>query len=118
MPVMRRSQAVAILGVGNKPRIHRKGGGEVAYLADVTWHIVEQKRAEEALDEERRRLQQALDEVKTLRGIVPICANCKKIRDDKGYWNQVEQFVSDHTEAEFSHGICPDCAQRIVSGII
>jgi PAS domain S-box-containing protein len=75
--------------------------------------ITERKRAEEALEEERRRLQQALDEVRTLRGIVPICANCKNIRDDKGYWNQVEKYVSDHTEAKFSHGICPDCAEKL-----
>ena len=71
------------------------------------------KQAEEALEEERRRLQRALDEVRTLRGIVPICANCKKIRDDKGYWSQVEKYVSDHTEARFSHGICPDCVEKV-----
>ncbi|MHB8091437.1 MAG: GAF domain-containing protein [Syntrophales bacterium] len=114
VPVMREGRVVAILGVGNKPADYtERDVATVAYLADVTWHIVEQKRAEEALEEERRRLQQALDEVKTLRGIVPICANCKKIRDDKGYWNQVEKYVSDHTEAQFSHGICPDCVQKL-----
>ena len=75
--------------------------------------ITERKRAEEALEEERRRLQKALDEVRTLRGIVPICSNCKKIRDDKGFWNQVESYISDHTEAEFSHGICPDCVKKL-----
>jgi len=58
-------------------------------------------------------LRQALDHVKTLRGIVPICANCKKIRDDQGYWNQVEVYVRDHTEASFSHGICPDCIAKL-----
>jgi len=57
-------------------------------------------------------LQKALTEIKTLRGIVPICSYCKKIRDDKGYWNQVEQYVSDHTEAQFSHGICPACYEK------
>ncbi len=114
VPVMREGRIVAVLGVGNKPVDYTEKDVEtVAYLADVTWHIVEQKRAQEALEEERRRLQQALDEVKTLRGILPICANCKKIRDDKGYWNQVEQYVGDHTEAKFSHGICPDCAQKL-----
>lgn len=56
-------------------------------------------------------LSRALDQIKTLRGIVPICANCKKIRNDTGYWQQVEVYVRDHTEAEFSHGICPDCLQ-------
>ena len=55
------------------------------------------------------KLQIALDQVRTLRGIVPICASCKKIRDDKGFWLEVERYVSHHTEAQFSHGICPDC---------
>jgi PAS domain S-box-containing protein len=83
--------------------------GAVVTFRDIT----ERKQAEDALEEERRRLQQALDEVRTLRGIVPICANCKKIRDDKGFWNQVEKYVSDHTEAKFSHGICPDCVKEL-----
>jgi hypothetical protein len=56
-----------------------------------------------------RELKDALDEVKTLRGIVPICAWCRKVRDDQGYWKQVERYVSDHTLARFSHGLCPDC---------
>jgi len=74
--------------------------------------VAERKQAQAALEEERRRLQQALDEVRTLQGIVPICAYCKKIRDDKGYWNQVEQYVSKHTDARFSHGICPTCFEK------
>ena len=85
--------------------------GHVTGFQAVARDITERKRAEEALEEERRRLQQALDEVRTLRGIVPICANCKQIRDDKGYWNQVEKYVSDHTEAKFTYGICPDCVE-------
>ncbi|MDO8834530.1 MAG: response regulator transcription factor [Vicinamibacterales bacterium] len=56
-------------------------------------------------------LRYALEHIKTLRGIVPICANCKKIRDDTGYWNQVETFVRAHTEAVFSHSICPECLE-------
>jgi hypothetical protein len=58
-------------------------------------------------------LRQALDQIKTLRGIVPICASCKKIRDDQGYWSQVEVYVRDHTEARFSHGICPECMKKL-----
>ncbi len=60
-------------------------------------------------------LRQALDQVKTLRGIVPICAKCKKIRDDQGYWNQVEVYVHNHTEADFSHGLCPECIKVLYS---
>ena len=59
------------------------------------------------------RLQEALDKISTLRGLVPICSACKKIRDDKGYWNQIETYISSHTEAEFSHGICPVCAKEL-----
>jgi len=57
-------------------------------------------------------LEKALREVKTLRGIIPICCYCKKIRNDKGYWDQVEVYVRDHTEANFSHGICPSCLKE------
>ncbi len=60
-----------------------------------------------------KELSQALDQIKTLSGIVPICANCKKIRSDEGYWQQVEVYVRDHTEAEFSHGICPECIKKL-----
>jgi len=62
-------------------------------------------------------LQQALTEVKTLRGILPICVHCKKIRDQKGYLRQVETYMSRHPEAEFSHGICPDCARELYPGL-
>jgi len=58
-------------------------------------------------------LTEALSEVKKLSGMLPICASCKKIRDDKGYWNQIESYIGDHSEAEFSHGICPDCAKKL-----
>ena len=70
------------------------------------------RRQQLELEKERRRLQQALDEIRTLRGLVPICAYCKKIRDDDGYWSQVEKYVSDHSEARFTHGICPGCFER------
>lgn len=60
-----------------------------------------------------QQLQQALSKVKLLSGFLPICASCKKIRDDKGYWNQVEFYIKEHSEAEFSHGICPECAKKL-----
>ena len=62
-----------------------------------------------ALDARNLELTCALDHVRTLRGLVPICAACKKIRDDAGFWHQVETYVRDHTEAEFSHGLCLEC---------
>lgn len=63
-----------------------------------------------ALHEEKEKTLSAL---KTLSGLLPICASCKKIRDDRGYWNQIEGYIRDHSEAEFSHGICPECAKRL-----
>jgi sigma-B regulation protein RsbU (phosphoserine phosphatase) len=64
-------------------------------------------------DELISKLQDALDNIKKLSGLLPICASCKKIRDDKGYWNQIEQYIAEHSEAEFSHGICPDCVRKL-----
>ncbi|MFA6033698.1 MAG: cache domain-containing protein [Myxococcota bacterium] len=60
-------------------------------------------------------LKNAVEQIKTLKGIVPICAHCKKIRDDKGFWEQVDAYVAKHTEARFSHGICPDCMKKFYS---
>ena len=58
-------------------------------------------------------LQDALAEIKALRGILPICSSCKKIRDDEGYWNQLEVYIQEHSEAVFSHGLCPECAKKL-----
>ncbi len=60
-----------------------------------------------------KKLQNALREIKALSGLIPICASCKKVRDDKGYWNQVETYISERSNATFSHGICPDCRQTL-----
>jgi len=68
------------------------------------------------LTEERKLskdLRDALVQIKTLSGLIPICASCKKIRDDKGYWNQLETYIQEHSQAEFSHGICPDCMKKL-----
>ncbi len=89
-----------------------------------TASLAKHKRALEALigertNELRRRngeLTEALGKVRQLSGLLPICANCKKIRDDKGYWNQLEQYISDHSDVGFSHGICPDCVESMFPG--
>ncbi len=84
-------------------------------LARVQTHLTIrklQKRLSDKLREQRRlnvELEAALAKVKTLSGLIPICANCKKIRDDEGFWQQVEVYVSQHSDADFSHSICPDC---------
>ena len=68
---------------------------------------------EQLIDE----LQAALAEIKTLRGLIPICASCKKVRDDKGYWNKIEEYIQNHTGAQFTHGICPDCAKELYAEV-
>jgi len=75
--------------------------------------ISARKRAEEEREKLHIKLQEAFDNIKTLKGLLPICANCKNIRDDKGYWNQIEAYIRDHSDAEFSHSICPDCAKKL-----
>ncbi|MBN1621679.1 MAG: response regulator [Endomicrobiales bacterium] len=85
---------------------------EPAYLASLR-DITERKRAEEEKTKLIKELKDALVKIKTLSGLVPICAVCKKIRDDKGFWNQLESYIQDHSSAEFSHGICPDCQKKL-----
>jgi hypothetical protein len=75
--------------------------------------LTERRRAQEERERLIVELQGALAEVRTLSGLLPICASCKKIRDDQGYWNQIEDYVSSHSEATFSHGICPECAKKL-----
>ena len=74
--------------------------------------LAERRRTEALLREKNDELTRALGDVKTLRGMLPICSSCKKIRDDQNYWHQVESYLVARTEASFTHGICPDCAKR------
>jgi PleD family two-component response regulator len=77
-------------------------------LARVQTHLT-LRRLRGRLEQQSNELREALGKVKLLSGLFPICAYCKKIRDDKGYWNQIELYIRDHSQAEFSHGICPEC---------
>ncbi len=79
------------------------------FIADVTENKLLELRHEKAIVD----LQKALQEIKTLQGIIPICVSCKKIRDDQGSWSQVEDYIRSHSSADFSHGICPDCAKSL-----
>ncbi len=80
--------------------------------------ISQRKKAEEEREQLIEDLKEALAKVKSLSGLLPICSACKKIRDDTGYWNQIEAYIRDHSEADFSHGICPDCARKLYSEIM
>lgn len=81
----------------------------IAVHADVT----ERKKAQDEREKLFHELERALGDVKTLSGLVPICASCKKIRDDSGFWTQLEAYIQNRTNAQFSHGICPDCARKL-----
>jgi PAS domain S-box-containing protein len=96
----------------------------VGYVG-TTEDITEQRSAEEQLrrfaadvEKSNHELKEALANVKKLSGLLPICSGCKKIRDDKGYWNQIEFFIRDHSDASFSHGMCPECARQFFPGFI
>jgi hypothetical protein len=58
-------------------------------------------------------LEEALAKIKTLRGLIPICASCKRIRDDTGYWQQLEKYITEHSEADFTHGLCSECLKKM-----
>jgi PAS domain S-box-containing protein len=75
--------------------------------------IAVRKKAEEEREELILELQKSISKIKMLGGLLPICASCKKIRNDQGYWEQIENYIRDHSEADFSHGICPECAQKL-----
>jgi PAS domain S-box-containing protein len=83
------------------------------HLLESFLDITERKRAEEERERLIGQLQEALAKVKTLSGLLPMCASCKRIRDDKGYWQQIEAYIRDHSEAEFSHSVCPECAKKL-----
>ncbi len=84
--------------------------------ARVKMHL-ELKQYQDQLKKKNSQLKKALDDIKQLSTIVPICAQCKKIRDDTGYWQQVEQFIATHLDAQFTHGYCPECYQKQVRKI-
>jgi len=87
------------------------GGVGFALYRLRVWRLLRKEK------ELQQRIQEALANIKTLSGLLPICANCKKIRNDKGYWDQIEGYIQKHTEAQFTHGICPECAEKLYSDI-
>ncbi len=106
---------------------HRLNSGEIRVVEvyanpisiqgkDYSFSVVHDITGRKQIEKERERLitelQTALEEINTLRGILPICSFCKKIRDDQGFWSQVEVYISKHSEADFSHSLCPECKRK------
>lgn len=87
--------------------------GLIIGSAGIMRDIGPRKQAEAERERLILELRKALADIRTLRGLVPICASCKKIRDDQGFWTQVEKYIQDHTHAQFSHGVCPECAREL-----
>jgi PAS domain S-box-containing protein len=89
----------------------RNSAGKIIGASTIARDVTERKRAEAERERLLSELQTALRQVKTLSGMLPICSYCKKIRDDKGYWNKIEQYLHKHAGADFTHSVCPDCAE-------
>jgi hypothetical protein len=86
---------------------------DASYLVGVGLDISDRVDAENKQAYLIAKLEETLSQVKQLSGFLPICASCKKIRDDEGYWNQIESYIKKHSDVVFSHGICPDCVKKL-----
>lgn len=106
--------ALGSIDFADQQRLEREILGINRDLADVTrqLHLTNAE-----LQDRNQALQNALANVKALRGLLPICARCKKIRDDGGYWNEVEKYLHTHTEVKFTHGLCPQCTHHFLSSL-
>ena len=108
-------EAVEVLQLASalteKRRLHEEAKGQLERLE----RLVRERTS--ALEKTNAELTEALGSVQTLSGLIPICAGCKKIRDDRGYWDQVESYITKHSDAKFTHGICPECSRKYYPGI-
>ena len=124
-PLVDGGKAVGLVGMANKPdgfddNDAKLAGafGRLVSIALINSRNHELlKASEERLRIKNQELEEALAQIKSLRGLLPICASCKKIRDDKGYWQSVEGYISAHSDAQFSHGLCPDCVRKLYPDI-
>ncbi|MEJ2157466.1 MAG: HAMP domain-containing protein [Desulfobacteraceae bacterium] len=119
-PLLMLANAAEAFGRGEmRTRVVIASDDEVGELARIFNSMVDKRRQAEAEREKLiRHLQEALAEVKLLSGFLPICMSCKKIRDDKGYWNQIESYISTHSDVKFSHSVCPECAKKLYPDIV
>jgi PAS domain S-box-containing protein len=115
-----RTHSKEIIWIHDKGQIVCDPSGQVEYIAGVFFDITPLKEARlkrREAEKEREKvigeLKEALAQVKTLKGLLPICANCKNIRDKKGSWRQMESYIREHSQADFSHSICPECVKKL-----
>ncbi len=94
-----------------KWRLHQEAKGQLERLESLV------RERTSVLEKTNAELTEALANVQTLSGLIPICAGCKKVRDDRGFWDQVESYVAKHSDAKFTHGICPECSRKYYPGI-
>jgi len=107
-------KTVGLLGLANKPSDFTDADAEIATVfGELAAIALVNSRYLDHLNEKNHALERALSEIKTLRSILPICSNCKKVRDDEGVWSRLEAYVSDHMGTHFSHGLCPDCLREL-----
>ena len=119
-PLLMLAGAAEAFGRGElRTRVAVASDDEVGELARIFNSMIEKRRQAEAEREELiRSLREALAEVKLLSGFLPICTSCKKIRDDKGYWNQIESYISTHSDVIFSHSVCPECVKKLYPDLV
>ncbi|MGD0283585.1 MAG: GAF domain-containing protein [Dissulfurispiraceae bacterium] len=118
IPIFDGEHIVGVTGVGNKETPYDESDvRQITLFMHKLWGILKQRLSEAERMRLILELQEALDKVKTLSGMLPICASCKKIRDDQGYWNQIESYISEHSGAQFTHAICPDCVKKLYPDI-
>ncbi|MGH7254148.1 MAG: PAS domain S-box protein, partial [Nitrospirales bacterium] len=87
--------------------------GGIIGVSKIARNITQRKAAEEERERLLGELREALDHIKTLRGMLPICASCKNVRNDQGYWDHIENYIQEHSEARVTHGICPECYRKL-----
>ncbi|UCH62583.1 MAG: GAF domain-containing protein [Fidelibacterota bacterium] len=114
IPLIDDKKIIAIAGVVNKEEPYDQSDVRcLSLFMNCMWCLLKRKRIEEKNEQLVAELQHALDKIKTLGGLIPICSSCKRIRDDQGHWNQLESYLHEHTSADFTHGICPECKRRL-----
>jgi len=107
-------KTVGIMGLANKPSNFTDSDAEIATVfGELAAIALANSRYLDMLNEKNAALKGALSEIRTLRGLLPICSHCKSIRDDKGLWTKIEAYLADHTYASFSHGLCPKCLMEL-----